>query len=136
MPKQTTKVAKLGNLQKFRDSLAANQANLPHLEGSMSQFETLVTKSHELTARQSALAAEKQDVSKQFADTLTEAERLSTVLRLAVKQHFGIRSEKLTEFDLQPFRGRKKPADAQKQSAKSEKKPLDGAAPLPTKPAL
>jgi hypothetical protein len=38
------------------------------------------------------------------------------VLRLAIKQHFGIRSEKLTEFNLQPFRGRKKPADAQKKS--------------------
>jgi hypothetical protein len=82
------------------------------------------------------LAAEKQDVSKQFVDTLTEAERLSTVLRLAVKQHFGIRSEKLTEFDLQPFRGRKKLADAQKQSDKSQKKSPDGAAPLPTEPAL
>jgi hypothetical protein len=30
------------------------------------------------------------------------------VLRLAVKQHFGIRSEKLAELSLQPFRGRKK----------------------------
>jgi hypothetical protein len=136
MQKQTTKAAKLGNLQKFRDSLTANQANLPHLEGSMSQFDTLVTKVHELTARQAALTAEKQDVSKQFGDTLTEAERLGTVLRLAVKQHFGIRSEKLAEFNLQPFRGRKKPADAPQQSGKPEKKPLDGAAPHPTAPAL
>jgi hypothetical protein len=136
MQRQQTKAAKLGALQKFRDSLSANQANLPHLEGSVSQFDTLVTKAHELTARQGALAAEKQDISKQFVDTLTEAERLSTVLRLAVKQHFGIRSEKLTEFDLQPFRGRKKLADAQKQSDKSQKKSLDGAAPLPTEPAL
>jgi hypothetical protein len=28
------------------------------------------------------------------------------VLRLAVKQHYGIRAEKLAEFGLQPFRGR------------------------------
>ena len=102
----------------------------------MAQFETLVTKAHELTARQDALAAEKQDVSKQFVDTLTEAERLSTVLRLAVKQHFGIRSEKLAEFSLQPFRGRKKPADAQKQSQKPQKKSPDVAAPLPSEPTL
>ena len=136
MPKLTTKAAKLGTLQKLRDSLSANQASLPHLEGSMSQFETLVTKAHELTTRRGALAAEKQEVSKQIVDTLTEAERLSTVLRLAVKQHFGIRSEKLTEFDLQPFRGRKKPADALKQSGKPQKKSPDGAAHLPTELAL
>jgi len=30
------------------------------------------------------------------------------VLRLAVKQHFGIRAEKLVEFKVRPFRGRKK----------------------------
>ena len=41
---------------------------------------------------------------------MTEAERLGTVLRLGVKQHFGIRAEKLVEFNLQPFRGRKKAA--------------------------
>lgn len=115
MPKQTTKAAKLGTLQKFRESLSANQADLPQLEGSMSTFGAMVTKAQDLTTRQGALIAEKQDVSKQLVDTLTEAQRLSTVLRFAVKQHFGIRSEKLAEFGLQPFRGRKKPAEALKQ---------------------
>src|SRR5436305_10701905 len=89
MSRQTTKAAKLGVLQKFRDSLTANQANLPQLESSMAQFDTMVTNAHELTTRQDALTAAKQDVAKQFVDTLTEAERLGTVLRLAVKQHFG-----------------------------------------------
>jgi hypothetical protein len=35
MQRQPTKAAKLGILQKLRDSLSANQASLPHLEGSM-----------------------------------------------------------------------------------------------------
>jgi hypothetical protein len=133
MPRQTTKAAKLGSLQKLRDSLSANQANLPYLEGSMSQFGALVTKAHELTTRQDALTGEKQDISKQFADTLIEAERLGTVLRLAVKQHFGIRSEKLAEFSLQPFRGRKKPDDAQK---RSQKKSPAGSPSQPAEPTL
>jgi hypothetical protein len=51
----------------------------------------------------------------------------------AEKQHFGIRSEKLAEFILQPFRSRKKPADAQKQS---RKKSPDGAPPHPAEPTL
>jgi hypothetical protein len=115
MPKQTTKAGKLGTLQNLRDSLVANQANLPQLEGSTSTFDAMVTKAQELATRQGALTAEKQDISKQLGDTLTEAQRLSTVLRFAVKQHFGIRSEKLAEFNLRPFRGRKKPAEAPNQ---------------------
>jgi len=40
---------------------------------------------------------------------LTEGGRLTALLRHALKQHYGIRSEKLAEFGLQPFRGRKQP---------------------------
>ena len=68
-----------------------------------------MVKASELANRQSALTGEKQDASKQLLETLTEAERLGTVLRLAVKQHFGIRAEMLVELNVQPFRGRKKP---------------------------
>ena len=35
-----------------------------------------------------------------------EGERLANLLRGAVKQHYGIRSEKLADFGLKPFRGR------------------------------
>ena len=108
MGRETTNLGKLGGLQKFRTALAANSGLLPHLEGSRTQYEGMVTAAHELASRQAALTAEKQEVSKQLRETVVEAERLGTVLRLAVKQHFGIRSEKLAEFDLRPFRGRKR----------------------------
>jgi hypothetical protein len=52
--------------------------------------------------------AGKQEASKQLNTFVTEGERLATVLQLAVKQHYGIRAEKLAEFGLQPFRGRTK----------------------------
>jgi hypothetical protein len=110
MARETTNLGRLGGLQNFRSSLNNNSSSLPHLEGSRAQYEELVIKASELANRQSALTAKKQDASKQLAETLTEAERLGTVLRLAVKQHFGIRAEKLVEFKVQPFRGRKKPA--------------------------
>jgi hypothetical protein len=106
---QDTKLAKLGKLQKFRNALNANSESLPHLEGSRTEYDELVGGVLELVQRQGALTAEKQEISKNFRETLIEAERLGTVLRLAVKQHFGIRAEKLAEFGLQPFRGRKKP---------------------------
>jgi hypothetical protein len=110
MSRETTTMAKLGGLQRFRDALSTNSGSLPHFEVSRTQYEAMVTRALELANRQGALRAEKQETSKQLRETLIEAERLGTVLRLAVKQHFGIRAEKLTEFNLQPFRGRKKPA--------------------------
>lgn len=112
MPRETTKQGKLGKLQKFRAALNANSESLPHLEGSRTEFDEIVTQVLELMKQQGALTAEKQEISKQFREMLNEAERLATVLRFAVKQQFGIRAEKLVEFDLQPFRGRKKPAPA------------------------
>jgi hypothetical protein len=118
MARENTKLGKLGSLQTFRDALNANSESLPHLEGSLKQYDGMVTRALELTSRRGALTAEKQGTSKELKEILTEAERLGTVLRLAVKQHFGIRAEKLAEFDLQPFRGRKK-------SSPSEAKPQD-----------
>lgn len=108
MARETTNVGKLGELQKFRDALNANSGALPHLEGNRTQYEGIVTKAMELSNRQGALVAEKQEITKQLREALIEAQRIGTVLRLAVKQHFGIRSEKLAEFNLQPFRGRKR----------------------------
>lgn len=108
MPRETTNQGKLGRLQKLRDALNANSESLTHLEGSRTEFDDMVEEALELARQQGALTAEKQDVAKHFRMTLTEAERLATVLRFAVKQHFGISSEKLTEFDLQPFRGRRR----------------------------
>ena len=123
MSRETTKLGKLGSLQTFRDALNANKEALPHLEVSLTQYDGMVTKALDLTGRRSALTAEKQGVSKELGETLIEAERLSTVLRLAVKQHFGIRAEKLAEFNLQPFRGRKRTAPVE--PIPQEKKPTE-----------
>jgi hypothetical protein len=120
MAREKTKKGRLGGLQRFRDALSTNREALPHLDGSFTQFDARVTGALELANRQGALTAEKQEISKQLTDALDEAERLATVLRLAIKQHFGIRAEKLAEFDLQPFRGRKKTAAFPTPQAKPE----------------
>ncbi len=110
MARETTNTGRLGGLQRFRDALSTNREILLHLDVSLTRYDGMVARALELANRQGFLRAEKQETSKQLRETLDEAERLGTVLRLAVKQHFGIRAEKLAEFNLQPFRGRKKPA--------------------------
>ena len=52
-------------------------------------------------------AASKQEASKRIEGLVVSGRRLAAVLKAKVKEHYGARSEKLTEFRLQPFRGRK-----------------------------
>jgi hypothetical protein len=108
MTRETTNAGKLGKLQRLSTALTANSGDLQHLQGSITQLATLLTQAQEAAKQQAAFVAGKQDASKQLNTFVTEGERLATVLQLAVKQHYGIRSEKLAEFGLQPFRGRSK----------------------------
>jgi hypothetical protein len=96
----------LGEWQRLLTALQVNQAELPELENQMAQFDTLVGQAEDLFQSQAALSASKQEVSQQLVDLTAECRRLATVLRFSLKQHYGPRSEKLTEFGLQPFRGR------------------------------
>jgi hypothetical protein len=68
----------------------------------------MVAKAADLKQQQAAQRAAKQEASRQLQERIIEGVRLANLLRQAVKQHYGIRSEKLAEFGLQPFRSRKR----------------------------
>jgi hypothetical protein len=77
------------------------------------QLVTHLTQAQEAVQQQAAFRAGKQGASRQLRTSLIESERVVNVLRLAVIQHFGIRSEKPAELGRQPFRGcTAKPATA------------------------
>ena len=63
---------------------------------------------HEVAKRQSALTAGKQEASKELADLLGAAARVATAIQKLLAEHYGLRSEKLAEFNMQPFRGRRR----------------------------
>jgi hypothetical protein len=110
MSKETTSKGKLGDLERLAASLTANAADLPHLEVSRNQLGTLLNEAREASDEQALHTAGKQEASRKLDIALTEGLRLATVLRLAVKHHYGIRSEKLAHFGIQPFRGRPRKA--------------------------
>jgi hypothetical protein len=112
MARQTTRAGKLGKLQKLSAALSANGADLPQLEISRAQLAALLTEAQEATLEQAAMTAGKQQATQRLKTSVIEGERLANVLQLAVKQHYGIRAEKLAEFGLPPFRGRNKTAKA------------------------
>jgi hypothetical protein len=109
MPKDS-KDATLGVLQRFAATLQDNRLDLAHLEGSIAKFRDLVAQAQEAAAQQAAFIASKQTASKRLAGLIADALRLLTVLRAGLKEHYGISSEKLAEFGLQPFRGRSRKA--------------------------
>ena len=89
-------------------ALEANTADLPHLEAKQSRLKELLTLGANLLAEQASLKAQKQEVSKRLAQVMQEGNALVTFLDAGVKQHYGNRAEKLVEFGLQPFRGRRR----------------------------
>jgi hypothetical protein len=103
---ERTHAGKKGGWQRLATALEANGTELNHLDGQRSKFATLLSRVHEITQAQSALAANKQELSRQLQTLMEETGRLATTLRMSVKEHYGPRSEKLAEFGLQPFRGR------------------------------
>ena len=107
MATERTYTGKMGGLQRLNSALAANSGDLQDLEGTRNKLAGLQTQAQDAVKRQAELRAEKQELSRQLKTVFTESDRLANVVRKALKAHYGIRAEKLVEFGVQPFRGRK-----------------------------
>jgi hypothetical protein len=105
--KETRKAGILGDLQGLSVTMEANKDQLPGLEAFRLKLAGFVAQSQELRKQQAALQASKQEASKQLKKVLTAGQSVANVVRTAVKDHFGSREEKIVEFGVQPFRGRK-----------------------------
>jgi len=118
MPYKSTNSKSFGEVTahwgQLSSGLTANAAELPHLDAHRLQLEGVVTQARDVLSEQKTLAAMKQDVSRRADALIEQGTKLASFLRHGVKQHYGTRSEKLTEFDLLPFRGK---ATAPKPSA-------------------
>lgn len=107
MTRETTYAGMLGDVTRLIAALAANSADLPHLEGTRTKLEKLLADTQVTVQQQSALTASKQELSKKLKSQVVEGQRLATALRKLLKENYGVGSEKLAEFGVQPFRGRK-----------------------------
>jgi hypothetical protein len=106
MQNETTYSGILGEWQRLLSAMEANTGEIPHLEASRVMFADRLSQAQTVIQRQAALAAEKQQSSQDLRSLIVDGQRLATMLRKGLKQFYGIRSEKLTEFGLPPFRGR------------------------------
>jgi len=108
MLRENTNAGMLGQLVRFSAALAANSSELAHLEGMRVRFEKLVNEAQGIAQQQAALVASKQEASKRMQTLLTEGLRSATGLERMLLEFYGLRAEKLAEFGLQPFRGRRR----------------------------
>lgn len=91
-------------------AIERNLAEIPQAEIPLQKLQVALKEIRELSAEQAALTAKKQEASKRIQKLILQGRKLSTVLRTLVREHYGNRSEKLAEFNLQPFRGRPRKA--------------------------
>ncbi|HEY3568825.1 MAG TPA: hypothetical protein VGP73_12895 [Thermoanaerobaculia bacterium] len=106
--------------------LAAMAADLPQLELQRTALEKFLAQARDLTLQQADFQASKQKVSVQLRTVMTEGMKVSTALRVNLKQIYGNRNEELVKFGIQPFRGRAR-------KATSTPEPTGGS-PSPTPP--
>ena len=103
---ESTYAGKLGALARFVAALLANAAELTHLDGIRVRIEAILAEAQGVAREQAALTARRQEASQRIRALLTEGDRLMTATGKVLQEYYGLRSEKLAEFHLQPFRGR------------------------------
>lgn len=69
------------------------------------RLKSLLSRANELVAKQAALTAAKQEVSKELAEVIVEGRRVMAFMDAGLRLYYGNRSEKLVAFGQQPFRG-------------------------------
>jgi hypothetical protein len=109
MSRERTYAGMLGVWQKFLAAMDANPALAP-LEPWRNKLAGLLGLGIEISQQQAAMAASKQEKSKQLLAILGEGNRLMTGLRKMIADQYGVSAEKLTEFGIQPYRGRTRKA--------------------------
>ncbi len=133
MARETQKKAILGDLEGLSETMELNKDLLPQLEPFRLKLDGIVAQTKEAGRQQAAMKASKQDLSKQVRQLLAEGQRAADVIRTAVRDHFGPDAEKISEFGLQPFRGRKVKAAPEKPIPTTPAEPTGPVATTPAK---
>jgi len=88
---------------------AANAAVLPPTEVQLTALNGVLGEVDKILAEQATFRASKQMASKRLQALVNQGTKLSTVLKMIAKQHYGHGNDKLVEFGIKPLRSRSKP---------------------------
>lgn len=88
-------------------ALNENEEALLHLETRRDKLQVILDSANLAIRDQAAARASKQDASRRLEELLDEGRRVDGFLVAGLREHYGKESEKLAEFLIQPFRGRR-----------------------------
>jgi len=104
--------ARLGDRRKVwrtvSGSVAANVADLPQAVIPLAGLDKILAEADQIFVDQAAFRAGKQVTSQRLVTLFEQGDKLATVLKVLVKQHYGNGNDKLVEFGIQPLRTRPK----------------------------
>jgi hypothetical protein len=89
-------------------STAANASDLPQAAIPLAALDKIVAEADQIFVEQAAFRASKQVTTQRLRVLSDQADKLTTVLKVIVKQHYGNGNDKLVEFGIQPLRTRPK----------------------------
>ena len=95
MAKEPQYGATLNGWERLLTSMEANGEDFKALEAYRTQLKSMLDTAREASAQQAAMAATKQEATKNLQALLVEGRKLASFLRNGVKQRYGNRSEKL-----------------------------------------
>jgi hypothetical protein len=95
--------------RKVSTSTAANVADVPETAPIRVKLDGVIVEVDKILVDQSAFQASKQLSTQRLKTLIDQGNKLTNVLKVMVKQHYGSGSDKLVEFGIQPFRTRPKP---------------------------
>jgi predicted RNA-binding Zn ribbon-like protein len=104
-------------------SIEANKTDLAHLEEQRSELSKAIEGAKAASVQQDAFRAQFQQSTRDMEKFMSDVRELTTRLRNGVRTKYGLRSEKLAEFGMQP---RRAPA---KSRAKEKPAPVPQPAP-------
>jgi hypothetical protein len=88
------------------NAVASCSEDLPSLQPQREKLETKLNLIKELQLEALALQAKKQQITQEIYGLHDDCAKLIFLLHTGVKEHYGTRSEMLTQFGMLPFRGR------------------------------
>ena len=103
MPRDTF-AALMGTGDHLLTTVQANSADLAHLEETRLQLAGSMDLARAVSVRQDTAKALVQQATRDLEKAMADTQELVTRLRNGVRTQYGLRSEKLTEFGMQPRR--------------------------------
>ena len=87
-------------------AVTENIEEVTHLQSKRDKLQGIHDSTLEVLREQAEARALKQEASRNLEALVAEGNKVDTFLCVGLREHYGNRSEKLAEFDIQPFRSK------------------------------